>query len=876
VRFLKSSSHRYLLTLAVGFFLVLAADQLGFTEGMNHYCYDLFFRLRGTVEPDRRILIVAIDEQTLSRLGRWPLRRGHYARLLDAVGPSAVVGLDILMAEPTGDDPLLAESIARHGRVVLPVSVEHPFQTILPSGGLDSDRVGHVYLEQDVDGVVRSVYHTLHSGGRAMPSFASAIHDLLGGERLRRQDPPVAAGERWRRPDLLQQDGQRINYCGPPGTFPRLSMIDILDGRYPSAYFTNRIVLVGVTAAGLEGGVLTPFTQLRTAMSGVEAHATILNNLTTDNAIVTTAEPARLALSLCAALAGFFLFSRLGARRMLFCCGLGLAAVWLTSLALFAWLDFWFSPILLSLMLLVLLVCSQLNRLERSAQELREAQDDWEDSFNTIADGILLEDAGGAVIRMNQAARSMQGAGLLEQLARAPLSGSGEEVGGQGLTRELVDPLSGNCYEIRSLARSDHPRGEGGIVHVIRDVTARKKMEQEKELLQFQFLQSQKMESVGRLAGGVAHDFNNILTAILGYSEIARLRATHDEKLSECLDIIHDSGMKAASLVRQLLIFSRKSTLEPQVVDIRSLIDNMAKILGRVIGEDVILRLQTDSPVRNILVDPAQVEQIIMNLVVNARDAMPQGGTVTIRAEDVELDSSYTCSHLDLVPGPYVMLSVRDTGMGMSPEVRARIFEPFFTTKQVGEGTGLGLSTVYGIVKQMAGHIYVYSEPGRGSEFKVYFPVCRESIAEVGPEVEEAVAGGSETILVVEDDASILTLITSLLEPLGYVVLAAHSGDEALLLAERSGKRIDLLLTDVVMPGMGGRTLAGLFLERYPAARVVFMSGYTDDIIIRQGVSQGQCAFVQKPISPRSLTRKLRDVLDGQGREGAAPPVPAG
>ncbi len=873
MRFRGIFSQRNLLMLLLGFALVLGAEQLGFTGGMNRFCYDLFFRLRGPMEPDRRILIAAIDDETLNRLGRWPLRRSQYARLLDAVGPGAVVGLDILLAEPTGDDPLLAEAIARHGRVVLPVSLEHPFQTILPAGELESDRNGHVYLEQDMDGVVRSVYHTLYSGGRVIPSFASALHGLLGGERLARPSPPPAAEPGVHGPDLRQQDGQLINYCGVPGTFPHLSLVDILDGRYPPAYFSGRIVLVGVTAAGLDGGVLTPFSQTRTVMHGVEAHAAILNTLLNHNDIVPAPEPLLLALSLAGALAAFLLFPGLGARSMLLWCGLALAAVWLVSLALFCGMDFWLSPVLFSLLLPVPLVCTQVGRLERGAREVRAAREEWEDSFNTINDGIVLMDGAGVVTRMNLAAQAMEGPRLLEQLPPAcPLFN--EEPGeGQGLSRELLDPRTGNCYEIRSLARSGRQRIREGVVHVIRDVTARKNVEQEKEQLQFQFLQAQKMESIGRLAGGVAHDFNNILTAILGYSEIARQRAGHDEKMAEYLDVIHDSGMRAAALVRQLLVFSRKGTLEPQVVDIRSLVDNMARILGRVIGEDVVLQLRTEAPVRNILVDPAQVEQIIMNLVVNARDAMPQGGTVCIRTGDVELDSSYTSRHLDLSPGPYVMLSVRDTGTGMSPEVQARIFEPFFTTKQVGEGTGLGLSTVYGIVRQMAGHIYVYSEPGRGSEFKVYFPVSHESRVEASRESAEVMPGGNETLLVVEDDASILSLIVSLLEPLGYTVLAARSGDEALLMAGESGRRIDLLLTDVVMPGMGGGELSQLFLARHSAARVVFMSGYSDDIIVRQGVCQGQCAFVQKPLSPRFLAGKLREVLDGNGRGDPAPIV---
>jgi len=388
-------------------------------------------------------------------------------------------------------------------------------------------------------------------------------------------------------------------------------------------------------------------------------------------------------------------------------------------------------------------------------------------------------------------------------------------------------------------------------------------MEQEKEHLRFQFLQAQKMESIGRLAGGIAHDFNNILTAIIGYSEIALARAGHGDFLSECLTVINDSGQKAAALVRQLLVFSRKNDIELHVVDVRAIVENMAKMLRRVIGEDVALTLQIRDQVSAVLADPGHIEQIIMNLAVNARDAMPQGGTLNIQVSDVELDESYAKTHLDVASGQHVMLMVRDSGLGMSPDVQARIFEPFYTTKKVGQGTGLGLSTVYGIVKQMSGHIYVYSEEGRGTVFKIYFPACGVRSLEATDKKMAEPRGGNETILVVEDDDSILRLIISTLEPLGYKVLAAASGYDALQLAAQTGIPVDLLLTDVVMPGMGGRELADIMFKKYPCMRVIFMSGYTDETLILQGIEQQPGAFIQKPLSPKSLAGKVRDVLDG-------------
>jgi signal transduction histidine kinase/CHASE2 domain-containing sensor protein/CheY-like chemotaxis protein len=853
---------RYILIMSVGCALILTADFLGMYEGINNYCYDLFFRLRGVREPDRRILIVAIDEQTLSRLGRWPLKRAYYARLLETLGAARVVGLDLLLSEPSADDPVLLEVIRRHGRVVLPVSIESPFTALHPQSLTAPFRTGHIHLEQDVDGFVRSAYHTLHTGGAAFPSFDSVIHEVISGKPFVRQEPPPFSRGSSRSRDILQLDGRKINYYGVPGTFPRISMVDIIEGRYPPAFFTNRIILMGVTADGLERSVLTPFSQLRGGMSGVEAHANIVNNLIDRSHIVETPGTVRIVASLLCALAGSLLFLRTNGRRLMVWWSVGALAALFMAYGAFDYFRLWFSPVLFLALLSFMFVVAHVVKLEQAARKLREAEQEWEDSFNTINDGIVLVDGNGTITRMNEAARSMQAPRLLSFLAAAPYPAPGRDAV-LAIPGGIHDPVTGNSLEIKTFIRPGQSNLKGAVVHVIRDITAAAKMEQEKEHLRFQFLQAQKMESIGRLAGGIAHDFNNILTAIIGYSEIALARADHGDFLSECLTVINDSGQKAAALVRQLLVFSRKNDIELQVVDVRAIVENMTKILRRVIGEDVALTLQTQDQVSAIFADPGHIEQIIMNLAVNARDAMPQGGTLNIQVSDVELDESYANTHLDVAPGQYAMLMVRDSGLGMSPDVQARIFEPFYTTKNVGQGTGLGLSTVYGIVKQMSGHIYVYSEEGRGTVFKIYFPVCGARPLETTGKTMDAPRGGDETILVVEDDDSILKLITSTLEPLGYHVLAAGSGYDALQFAAQAGIPVDLLLTDVVMSGMGGRELADIVLKKYPHVRVVFMSGYTDETLLLQGIEQQHVAFIQKPLSPKTLARKVRDVLDG-------------
>jgi signal transduction histidine kinase/CheY-like chemotaxis protein len=869
-----AEARKYFLILLVGIALILSAELLGFFAGMDNHCHDLFFRLRGPVEPDNRILIAAVDEHTLNRLGRWPLRRIHYARLLNRLGGASIVGLDILMVEPSEDDAVLAGAIRKHGRVVLPTYIVKPLQVSDTVESLSPRRVGHIHLEQEIDGVVRRVYHTLYAGGRKLPSFASAIHEILTGNPFPREDPGGDGRDPTTQARIVQMDGQRINYYGPPGTFPRLSLADIIDGRYPDDFFKDRIVLVGVTATGLEAGVLTPFTQHRDHMHGVEVHAHILGNITDRNILSEATDPLRWGLSLIVSFLVLLLFLRSEGWRAALLWVIGIGAFFAASFAVFAAADFWFSPILPSVFLSFIFVVAYIFRLEQSKRELGEAKDAWEESFNTINDAIVLMDMNGTAVRMNRAAKSLLEPHMVDLLSRrcfllrralAPASGETQpdlavEAGEAG-AEQIPDPFSDRHYEVKSFPSLDQAGRWIGFVHVVCDITLRKKAEEEKERLQFQLLQSQKMQSIGRLAGGVAHDFNNILTAILGYSELALLSLSDSHPLRNSIRVIHESGLKASALTRQLLAFSRRQVAELQVVNLNQIVGDMARILTRIIGEDVEIRLQTESPVRNILADPVHMEQVLMNLTVNARDAMPRGGSVTVETADVELDEAYATRREEVTPGSYVKLSVADTGEGMSPEVQARIFEPFFTTKKIGEGTGLGLSTVYGIVKQMSGHIDVYSEPGRGSVFSVYLPVCREDTTVKARAETHRMPRGTETILIAEDDASIRKFLGALLEPLGYRVMTAPSGAEALKIAETT-VGIDLLLTDVVMPGMGGKELAQKIQAIHTSIKVLFMSGYTEEVITRQGLEQASVAFIHKPLLPNKLVMKLREVLD--------------
>jgi two-component system, cell cycle sensor histidine kinase and response regulator CckA len=399
--------------------------------------------------------------------------------------------------------------------------------------------------------------------------------------------------------------------------------------------------------------------------------------------------------------------------------------------------------------------------------------------------------------------------------------------------------------------------GRPAALAIARDITQRKSVEA-------QLLQASKMEAVGRLAGGVAHDFNNLLTVILGSADLLLDTLGRDHPEREEAEEIRKAALRAADLTRQLLAFSRQQLLAPQVLDLNEVVATMDKILRRVIGEDIDLRTVPNRNLRAVRADPGQLEQVVMNLAVNARDAMPSGGKLTIETANVELDETYAREHaVVLRPGHYVMLAVSDTGIGMDVATRARIFEPFFTTKAKGKGTGLGLATVYGIVKQSGGHIWVYSEPGRGTTFKIYLPRVEDAAVPAAPSpVPPVSVRGSETVLLVEDEEMVRKLVHKVLKANGYTVLLAAEGIDAERVAEQHAGPIHLLMTDVVLPGINGKQVAQLLTAARPKIRVLYLSGYTDDAIVHHGVLESGVAFLQKPFTPAVLGRKVREVLD--------------
>jgi two-component system cell cycle sensor histidine kinase/response regulator CckA len=519
---------------------------------------------------------------------------------------------------------------------------------------------------------------------------------------------------------------------------------------------------------------------------------------------------------------------------------------------------------------------------EPTEETLREAERFLNSVLTSIQDGISILDNDMNIIRVNKAierwyphAMPLFGKkcyeayhGRKERCDACPAyqtintgKGANEAVPKMGAGGKIVGWL-----DLYSFPFIDIVTGKmRGVIEYARDITERKRVEEEKLSLQEQLRQSQKMEAIGQLAGGVAHDFNNLLTVIKGYSQLSLLDLKENNPLWGNIQEIEKATQKGTDLTRQLLTFSRRQVLDFKVFDLNALLKGLEKMLRRIIGEDIELVTHLEGNLGRVKIDPSQIEQVIFNLAVNSRDAMPSGGKLTVETANLELDEVYAHGHVGVTPGRYVSLSVSDTGVGMSQEEKEKAFEPFFTTKGKGKGAGLGLSMVYGIVKQSNGNICVYSEPGRGTTFKINLPRIEEELDTPRKRVEtDFFPMGSETVLLVEDDELVRDLANRLLKQQGYRVLVAVNGEDALRVArEHDGEKIHLLLADIVMPQMGGKELAIKLKILRPDVKVLYTSGYADDAIVHHGALDPGTHFLQKPFSLKTLSHKVRKVLDG-------------
>ncbi len=511
---------------------------------------------------------------------------------------------------------------------------------------------------------------------------------------------------------------------------------------------------------------------------------------------------------------------------------------------------------------------------KEAERALKYREIEFRDLFENAPNGILTLDASGKVMRANRRVQEIFGMSREDVLGRnvddfflkiSPFPDdtrkllkrvkSGEHIHNEQLEIQKADGQRGWISVSVTAILADNGEILGQRISLI-DISQQK-------LLERQLQQSLKMEAIGRLAGGIAHDFNNLLTVMAGYMDLIQKQFNKSDPLYQDLDQVCKAIDRASELTQQLLAFSRRQIIKPRIINLNDVVRNLEKMLRRILGEDIEFHADLDDGLGNVHADPAQIEQIIMNLVVNARDAMPEGGILTIETYNVDLDANYARTHMGVEPGPYVMLSVSDTGVGMDEETISHIYEPFFSTKKEGMGTGLGLSMVYGIVRQNKGTIWVYSEPGKGTTFKIYLPRAEKAVDPITEHAQETVnLQGNETILLVEDEEAVRKLARRCLEENGYTVIVASNGEEALRLIQQSQPQIDLMVTDVIMPGMSGKELYEQLSRLMPGLRVLYVSGYTDNAIVHYGVLEPGTNFLQKPFKPDALIKKIRQTLE--------------
>ncbi|MEK6779725.1 MAG: PAS domain S-box protein, partial [Candidatus Deferrimicrobiota bacterium] len=522
----------------------------------------------------------------------------------------------------------------------------------------------------------------------------------------------------------------------------------------------------------------------------------------------------------------------------------------------------------------LIIVARDITERRKAEDALRESEERYRTVVETSPDGIVRFDHEGKILMANrqcvrmlgyESAEEVLGRSIFEFIAPEDHERTAKDLkrlldtGSIPLMRYTLIRSGGTHFPAESSGTivTDREGKPGSVIAVVRDVT-------EKDALEKQLFQAMKMEAVGRLAGGLAHDINNYLGAITGFSDLVKITHGKDKALAKRMDAIAETALRASSLIRQLLAFSRRQPSAPEVLNLNVVIGGMESMMRRLIGEDVKLATRLEGNPRNVKADSSQVEQILVNLLVNARDAMPHGGELTIETANVEFNAGESGIPGFMNPGRYLMLAVSDTGTGIPEEIREEIFEPFFTTKETGKGSGLGLSTVYGIVKQHDGYIQARNRPSKGAVFKIYFPACEDRVdpSTVSPDFLPCARQGSEKVLFAEDNDDVRESTTEILTALGYQVLAASSGEEALLLFEKQRAEIDLLITDVVMPGMGGKMLADRAREMKKNLKVLFISGYPDEVIATHGVLHEGVNYLQKPFSVSGLSGKIREMLD--------------
>ena len=895
-------------------------------DPLNGRAYDLLADWSSRGKPSDRILLVDIDEKSLSSLGRWPWPRdvlaGVVNRLYDA--EAATVVLDLMFPEADPDhDAALAAALSRgpsvigysfrfdgaSGPVAFPFGNPVPVRSDSPERGTKPFRAtgvipsvatltqacstGFLNAAPDPDGRLRLIPAVVDFGGRPYPSLAlAAMYAYRSGPGMKLASADRDTVRLLRDESAVPLEGRsclRLRYRGKERTFPHVSAADVASGVTGKGQLRGKLVVVGGTALGLAtaGSVA-----VGPHLPGPEVQATAIDNFLQGDFTYRPGGAAvwEVILAVALALGAAALLADLPARWATFALvSLGVlvwpCAVWLAS-----------TGILLSPLPATIALAGNIGifalfhyrqeqvRADRTAEALVSSQEQSQKVIasnesryrllvENINDAIVVDDSEGCLVFANRRFRKWFGIGEgdIRGLASQEFIAPEWRPVMQDLRRRCVNgeevpdhmEYEGICGDgsriwIESLITTVEENGRiVGTQSVLRDITERKRLEA-------QFLQAQKMESVGRLAGGVAHDFNNLLTVINGYSDLILTQLDEWDPVRGKVEQILKAGNQAADLTQQLLTFSRKQVAQTKRLDLNSVVAEAHSLLERMVGEDIEMVRVLSPNLGLVMADAGQMQQVLMNLAVNARDGMPHGGKLTIETENVEVDGGLSSRHPELKPGPYVRLSVSDTGVGMSEEIQRQIFEPFFTTKEKGKGTGLGLATVYGIVRHSRGAIWVWSRPGQGSAFHIYLPRVdsRAPVQDTGAAPEPAQLGW-ETIVLVEDQDAVRNLAARILEGYGYRVLQARTGPDAIALLQQYPDTIHLLLTDVILPGMNGRELASALQAARPGLPVLYTSGYPEDVV-------GDVKYLAKPYKPEELLAAVQRSLGGKrsGRAG--------
>jgi PAS domain S-box-containing protein len=757
---------------------------------------------------------------------------------------------------------------------------------------------GFLNAAPDPDGMLRVLPLVIEYRGQHYPSLA--LSTLIAYKHTSHMEVRMdARGAAWLRLDnqevpLEGRSGVRLRYRGAHRSFPYVSAADLLSGRAQAGKLRDKIAIIGASAHGLRNVLVTPFDPL---FPDVELHATAIDNLLQGDLFHRPSDGYawEVVLALAAGLASTLTLALIRSLRGAIITAVIAAAVWtgcfvllVTNATLVSPLPATFTLSGTFVMLTMLNYRAERRRAERTERRLasaeeraevvrQESETRYQRLVENVSDAIIMRDAEGRLLFANRRFREWFGlkdqeiADLMLEDYVAPEWR--ESVREQHRLRIAGTPVpdhqeyEGICADGTRIwieAQVTTVEAGGRIVgtqSALRDVSERKRLEA-------QYLQAQKMESVGRLAGGVAHDFNNLLTVINGYSELLASKLGNDRGLREMAEQILRAGKSAAELTTQLLTFSRKQVAQARPLELNVVVQEAQKMFSRIMGEDVQLESKLSPTLGQVMADPGQMHQVLMNLVVNARDSMPGGGRLTIETRNVDVDEGFSRQHPEVAPGRYVYLGVTDTGSGMSEEVKRQIFEPFFTTKEKGKGTGLGLATVYGIVRHGEGWIRVDSAPGAGTTFHIYLPRTQAAAQAAATAPAAALAKGSETVLLVEDEDAVRELTEQMLKSHGYRVLQAASGAEALELAASYPGTIHLLMTDVILPQMNGQVLAEALWSTRPEIKVLYMSGYSEEVI-GQGMPDRRVAYLAKPFSSVDLAAKVRQTLASEGGRGA-------